>query len=580
MGLQIYANIDATSLATGRVQNANDLRSKSFKQLAAGDSTVVDLFLTGQNGLQDIQTYPTVRLGIGSINARPTGGTWDLGAQTGLAFDISAAALDTAITAEVAACTVTQITDFVYKVVFTANGDQTIPTVDATGLTPSSTVSINTLVAGDGSTPEQWIIRIFKNPIALIDSNFTNIAGSGIRGALNLGTEGIYELLGTSTSASTTIELELTDASGDIQTIFQAPLTITGEVIGQGVTGVAAFNSYATTAEIVAGFEKDNTIFVAKNGSDATGTVGRFDLPFLTGNAAEDAASSGDTIIVFPGDYSGESALGGVDGVTYQGLDGAILPSFNVTTAITVKGSGLCQSVEIDNASCVLDLDRMNTVANASCLNGTLTLGNVGGNITTVNGTSKCKDINGIASCTGGTQNIYGDITGSADCEVGTQNIFGSVGSFIFNSDGNQNIFNSTQSHDGTTWPPIELQFGANLTIKNSRSESTELDGEVVNIANNWSGTLKMIDCELVTENADTNSQTIGIQYGTSVTGNVQLKNCTIITAEDGTGTAKSIDAPSAQTVYIQGSLNQTHDEDADITFEGGSTITNTNFTA
>lgn len=518
MGLSIYANIDAVSLETARVQSDSDLRPKGFKQLAAGDQTVVDVFLTGQDGLQNIQSYPTRRLGIGSLNARPTGGTWDLGAQTGLDYNVSAAALDTAITAEVAACTVTELAAFVYKVVFDANGAQSIPTVDATGLTPSSTVNIQRLVDGDASTKEEWLIRLFQNPIALIDASWTNITGSGIRGALNLGTEGVYDLLGDSTSVTTTIELELTDANGDIQTIFQSPITITGEVIGQGVTGVATFDTYATSSQLAAANLRGNLIFVdAVNGSDVSGTAGRADLPFASVALAEAAASSGDMIVVRPGDYTGDLDMSGVDGVYYHIMPGAVLSSFTINGAFEIEIT--CFGI-IKN----------------------LTVNNAGANVTVLNG---------------GFNEL-----------------------FIRCLNGTLDIRDMMQSHDGTTAEPISLSGAGNLTIQNSRIESTESGGTVINIANSWSGQLIAKNCEIVATTVATNEATTGILYGTSVTGDVQLKDCTIITAQDGTGTAKSIDAPAAQTVYIQGTLSQTHDVDSDITLEGGASITNTNFTA
>ena len=47
----------------------------------------------------------------------------------------------------------------------------------------------------------------------------------------------------------------------------------------------------------------NNIIYVAKNGNNATGTVNRLDLPYLTVLAAAAAASAGTTIVVFPGEY-------------------------------------------------------------------------------------------------------------------------------------------------------------------------------------------------------------------------------------------------------------------------------------
>ena len=117
MGLQIYGNIDAGSLLNGKVQSANNLVSSGIKNLVAGDGLELELFLTSQSGLVNIQDY-SVRIGIGDLNARPTGGTFDLGSQTGLAHNIDASTLQTKITAATSgtpANTTTQLSPFVFK---------------------------------------------------------------------------------------------------------------------------------------------------------------------------------------------------------------------------------------------------------------------------------------------------------------------------------------------------------------------------------------------------------------------------------------------------------------------------------
>ena len=178
MGIQIYGNLDAGSLASGKAQSVNNLSATGIRNLVAGDSIDVEVFLTSQTGLVNIQNF-TCRLAIGDINAEPTGGTWDLGSTTGLAYNLSASDLQTAITSEASANTTTELAPFTFKTVFSANGAQTIPTIDATGLTPSSSVSIEKLVVGDGSTKEQWLTRIFRNPLTLQDT-FTNFTKTGI----------------------------------------------------------------------------------------------------------------------------------------------------------------------------------------------------------------------------------------------------------------------------------------------------------------------------------------------------------------------------------------------------------------
>ena len=65
MSLQIFANSDRSTMSRGLVVSATNLTERAAPNLIAGDQIVIDLFLTGQSGLQNIQDYPTVRLGIG-----------------------------------------------------------------------------------------------------------------------------------------------------------------------------------------------------------------------------------------------------------------------------------------------------------------------------------------------------------------------------------------------------------------------------------------------------------------------------------------------------------------------------------
>lgn len=81
-----------------------------------------------------------------------------------------------------------------------------------------------------------------------------------------------------------------------------------------------------------------NTIWVDGNGNDDTGEKGEFNKPFATIKAAENIASSGDTIIVMPGTYT-EANLG-KEGVHYYLNGGATLQSTS-GTLFTDGGSGI-----------------------------------------------------------------------------------------------------------------------------------------------------------------------------------------------------------------------------------------------
>ena len=335
-----------------------------------------------------------------------------------------------------------------------------------------------------------------------------------------------------------------------------------------------------------------NTIFVAKNGTDTRTGLDDHDIrkPFLTVNAAQAVAVSGDAIMVFAGDYSAEAALGGVDGVAYVGQLGATLPVFNVVSGITIYGCGLAQSLDCNHASAVMNFARMDAVNFIQCINGVQTAGNAGTSIECFGGVQTAGNAGTSIECFGGVQTVTHAGT-YIECFSGEQTA-GNAGTYIECFSGEQTAGNAgtyircwgsgvqtiTHANFSSTDRPVRLSGSGSLTIT-GRIESTQSNGVIVDISNSWSGSLNLFDCDLTATTVATNGATIGIQYGTSVTGGVQLKNCTIITAANGTGTAKSIDAPAAQTVYVQGSLNQTHAVDSDITLAGGSAITNTAFT-
>jgi hypothetical protein len=236
MGQSLFINFDTNDLKSSSVASASDLRNRRFTQFVAGDSLELDLFLVGTAGLLNIQDYAEVRLGLGQLDARPDSGTYKIGSNTPLAYNHSAAQLEAIIDSDVADATVTQLTNFVFKVQFNSTGSQTIPSIDSRLLSPTSTVSVTKLATGDATTKETWLWRLYQNPVAFT-SSFSNISGQGIRGILSLATAGVYDLLGTSNQRTTNLELELTDASGNVRTIMQAEVKLRGEVIGHNFSG-------------------------------------------------------------------------------------------------------------------------------------------------------------------------------------------------------------------------------------------------------------------------------------------------------------------------------------------------------
>lgn len=97
----------------------------------------------------------------------------------------------------------------------------------------------------------------------------------------------------------------MADFNIDITT--PAPFVIEFATVGpQGPAGTGGGGTITTA----------NILYVDANGNDGTAAVDRLDLPYATPLAAQTAASTGDTIIVRPGSYSG-AALGGKAGINW-----------------------------------------------------------------------------------------------------------------------------------------------------------------------------------------------------------------------------------------------------------------------
>tara|TARA_R110002020_G_scaffold470863_1_gene697099 strand:- start:1347 stop:2060 length:714 start_codon:yes stop_codon:yes gene_type:complete len=232
----IYVNADADSLADSRVISSTNNTQKPFQKFVAGDLRALNLYFSdGAGAYVDVSSYSAVRVGVGGINNRPTGGTWEFahgGNDDDLDYDVSAASLEATLDAAPYSLAVSVISPVagVWIVKFDAVGAQTLPTLDASSLTPDSSASVARLVTGDGSTKEEWIIRLFQTPWAYSEtwSNVTN----GKSGTLDFTTENLYKAMGTEDSLAGYFEIELTDASSNVRTVIQSPVTIVGPVIG------------------------------------------------------------------------------------------------------------------------------------------------------------------------------------------------------------------------------------------------------------------------------------------------------------------------------------------------------------
>ena len=232
----IFISLDADSLESARSTSLTNNTPKPFKKFIAGDIRDLNLYVTdGAGGYADLSST-NLRVGVGGINLRPTGGTWVFthgGNDATIDFNESAASLESTLDASPysLAVSVTSTTTGVWIVKFDSAGSQTLPTADAALLTPDSTIAIDRLVTGDGSTKEEWMIRTFRTPYAF-QATWSDIT-NGKTASIDFTTENLYEALGDFDSISSFFEVELTDGSSNVTTIIQAPVTIGTGVVGK-----------------------------------------------------------------------------------------------------------------------------------------------------------------------------------------------------------------------------------------------------------------------------------------------------------------------------------------------------------
>jgi len=104
-----------------------------------------------------------------------------------------------------------------------------------------------------------------------------------------------------------------------------------------------------------------NTLFVAKNGVNATAKRNRWDKPYATILEAKNNALPGDTIYVFPGTYNEGSADITASDVQYFYEDGAlvqcnfeVISDFTLAKNIWIDGAGTFQTLGINFAKAVV----------------------------------------------------------------------------------------------------------------------------------------------------------------------------------------------------------------------------------
>jgi len=202
-------------------------------------------------------------------------------------YNVTAAALQTALNATQAiganGVTVTKPTAAaIYAVQWNTvgNKDALLASVVST-LTPDSSAVIATVQAGTSAVYERQIIRLVRTPAAL-QTTWAQIT-DGWQARLDCNTKGLFDILAGDEYASSKLELQLVDGSGNIRTVGQVECLIRNEVVDPAALVPTPLPSYYTAAQaraLFSCFYRDST-----SGSQVAGvtetTVATVDCPAM-----------------------------------------------------------------------------------------------------------------------------------------------------------------------------------------------------------------------------------------------------------------------------------------------------------
>ena len=272
MSLDLYFNEGASDLSKALAASQTDNRTRTLRQQVTNDKIPIAIFASdGKGNIVDLQGG-SVKLGIGDKNARASSGDWSLndGSNTvTVSHNVATTALQTALRAvtfngdallSVDGCALSP-----YILTYSAVGTRPVPTINLTSLNPVCNGSAQNIVTGDISTIGKQLVNIGAQPIVLVTS-FTATNNGGVTGQMALATEGVIQALcGARGSISKILEVEFTDASGNVRTLGQIPITISGEVIPDGATGTVQLSQYATEAYVDSKFTATQTFTKSLN---------------------------------------------------------------------------------------------------------------------------------------------------------------------------------------------------------------------------------------------------------------------------------------------------------------------------
>lgn len=243
MAITHYIDTSLSEIARSRVKSLTNRVPEAFPVLVIGDTRAHNWIFNNQGTVESFSGNPsyTLKVTIGDVNLGPDAGSYTLtcGETTdALSVASDAAAVELALNA---LATVTSEGGVKvsgsypnFFVSWVTVGSKTALTASGISLIPSGNIGITSLQAGDPTHCQQTAIQIRQQPITTQDT-WTTISSpaNGWTGTLTTNTaEAIAlliqqgEVIGNFTQYTTVLQAEVLDASGNVASYYQTPITI------------------------------------------------------------------------------------------------------------------------------------------------------------------------------------------------------------------------------------------------------------------------------------------------------------------------------------------------------------------
>lgn len=241
------------------VSNTNTLPIGAREVFTRGDNNPTNLYLVdsiaggyfSDSGAASV----TPKLALVTPGAVPTGGTFKVEfsatASASIAYNASAAAVQSALNGIAAVASAGNVTVTGLSPCWLITWDTTGAKADFTEnenlLTPDGSIGISKITDGDGSNAEVIALEIKRQPHT-IQTTWSQIT-NGWSADFAMVDQKLCDLLNGAASVNTTLELEVTDASGKVRTYAQVPCVLLSDGINTGIISNQSGSTYYTATE-------------------------------------------------------------------------------------------------------------------------------------------------------------------------------------------------------------------------------------------------------------------------------------------------------------------------------------------